>query len=97
MDAERYLRQILLAEIGEPGQRAIAEASVTVGGPAGAHEAARLYAERAGFRRIDDAGEEREPGSGDAAIVTPAARDVVAGARAVARAMVAAGTKGRRP
>lgn|SRR5688572_21027909 len=97
MDAERHLRQILLAEIGESGQRAIAESSAMVGGTSGAHDVARLYAERAGFRRVEDSAAALDPGIDDGAIVTLAARDVVAGARAALRAMIAAAGAGRRP
>jgi hypothetical protein len=90
LDAERYLRQILLAEIGEAGQRAIAAATVQLGGPPGARDVARLYAERAGFRRIEETAGELGASADDAAVLTPAAREVLAGSRAVARAMVAA-------
>ena len=97
MDAERYLRQILLAEIGESGQRAIAEAPAKLGGSSGAHDVARLYAERAGFRRFEASSGELEPGIDEAAIVTPAAREVLAGVRAALRAMTEATAEVKRP
>lgn len=76
----RFARQILLAEVGEQGQRAIGRAEARVGGTSFAHEVATLYASGAGFAEI-------VPGEivdeAPASIVTdPAARAVLAGARA---------------
>ncbi len=90
MDAERFVRQILLAEIGEAGQRAIGAATAHVLGPTSAHEVARLYAQRAGFETLAEGPAALEPGVPDDWVEAPAARDMVAGARAAARAIVAA-------
>lgn len=78
----RFLRQVLLPEIGEQGQRRIEGASAAVGGASLAHEVARLYAAGAGFAAIT-------PGEIDVDALAPAgmvkeaaAREVLAGARA---------------
>ncbi len=86
----RYVRQILLPEIGEAGQARIARSVAHVGGAGSAQEVAGRYAEAAGFASV-------EPGVLDvgslapASIVKdPAAREVLAGARAALRALRAA-------
>jgi hypothetical protein len=81
VDAVRYLRQILLAEIGAPGQERIGAATAQVKGPTAAHAVAELYARRAGFGCLADAPATVEPGATDEVVRTPAARDVLAGAR----------------
>ena len=86
-DLGRYLRQVLLPEIGEQGQRRISTRAARVGGDDGslAHEVAVLYARGAGFREV-------APGPIDRAALAPfemtkipAAREVLAGARAALR------------
>ena len=85
----RYTRQMLLAEIGEEGQRRLGEATAAVTGEGLAHEVAAAYAARAGIGHI-------VPGVVDAARLAPAfleqgaARAVVAGSRAALSAMRAA-------
>jgi hypothetical protein len=81
VDAARYLRQILLAEIGAPGQERIGAATAQVKGPTAAHGVAELYARRAGFGSVGDAAATLEPGAADEAVRTPSARDLLAGAR----------------
>jgi hypothetical protein len=78
----RFVRQILLPEIGEPGQRRIEAAFAAVAGEGLAHEVASRYAEGAGFAGV-------RPGSIDVDALAPAeivahpsARHVLAGARA---------------
>jgi hypothetical protein len=84
----RFVRQLLLPEIGEAGQRRIEASTAAVAGPASshlpdlAHEVASRYATGAGFGGL-------EPGSIDvdalapADLVTdPSAREILAGARA---------------
>lgn len=90
-DAARFLRQVLLPEIGVEGQARIQASSAAVGGGAGlAHEVAQMYARGAGFARV-------EPGLIDVdalapahVVRTPAAREVLAGARAALAALRAA-------
>ena len=89
MDRERFLRQILLPEIGEDGQRAICAGSAPVLGPTLAHEVARLYAERAGFAELTAAPEVLESGAPPEWIETESAREVLAGARAALRGILA--------
>ncbi len=76
--AARYVRQIMLREVGTHGQASIAAATARVGGSA----IAELYALRAGFSDVG-------PGSPDVDVLgpsdvvrAPAARDLLAGARA---------------
>jgi len=81
IDRARHLRQILVAEIGEPGQARIAAAEARVTGDGLAHEVAARFAEGAGFARV-------VPGEVDKAklapdfVTLPAARAVLAGSRA---------------
>ena len=79
---QRFVRQILLPEIGEAGQRRLGAASAAVGGSGLAHEVASRYAEAAGFAAVLD-------GPIDTVALAPAdivtsfpAREVLAGARA---------------
>jgi hypothetical protein len=81
----RYARQMLLAEIGEKGQRLLDAATAHVGGAGLVHEVAEAYARRAGIAHI-------APGPIDLALAPPflendAARSVVAGSRAALSAM----------
>jgi hypothetical protein len=90
LDAERFLRQLVLPEIGEAGQRAIGAGTAHVLGATGAHEVARVYAQRAGFEKLAEAPAALDAGVPEDWIEAPAAREVLAGARAAARAIVAA-------
>jgi len=87
--SRRHARQMLLAEIGENGQRRLGAATAAVAGPSLAHEIATAYATRAGMGNI-------VPGTVDASrlcpsfLEYPAARAVVAGSRAALAAMRAA-------
>ena len=83
----RFLRQILLPEIGEAGQQRLGEASAAVAGTGLAHEVAARYAEGAGFGHV-------APGVIDVDALAPTsivkdarAREVLAGARAALREM----------
>lgn len=86
--AARYVRQILLPEIGSSGQARIEGASAAVGGKDSlSHEVAELYARAAGFREV-------MPGPIDVSelapledVRSPAAREVLAGARAALAAI----------
>lgn len=83
----RYLRQVLLPEIGAEGQARISDATARVTGPAFEGEVAELYARGAGFGRVEPGGIDMD-GLAPASIVkTPAARAVCAGSRAVLAAM----------
>jgi hypothetical protein len=90
LDAERFLRQLVLPEIGQAGQRAIGAATARVLGPSGANEVARVYAERAGFEQLAEAPLPLEAGVPGDWVETEAAKEVLAGSRAAARAIVAA-------
>jgi hypothetical protein len=86
----RYLRQILLPEIGDRGQRAIAAGTAEVSAPGLAGEVAERYARAAGFEAIAAA-------EIDVGVLAPAsivrslpAREVLAGARVALAAMRAA-------
>ncbi|APR81366.1 Hypothetical protein A7982_06713 [Minicystis rosea] len=79
---DRFLRQVLLPEIGEAGQRRLSASVAAVGGDGLAHEVAARYAEGAGFASI-------APGPVDVEALAPAAivknaeaRAVLAGSRA---------------
>jgi hypothetical protein len=82
----RYARQMLLAEIGEDGQRRLAAAVARVAGQGLAHEIATAYAKRAGVGTV-------VPGAIDGSRLAPgflehaAPRAVVAGSRATLAAM----------
>jgi len=83
----RFVRQVLVAEIGERGQAAILRATARTSGQGLAAEVAARYAARAGFREIADGGVEvTAPGY----VVEPAARAVVEGALSALAAIVAA-------
>lgn len=86
---QRFLRQVLLPEIGEGGQRRLGAATAAVGGDGLAHEVAVRYAEAAGFGAVTRA---PQPIDVDAlappSVVTSApAREVLAGARAALAAL----------
>lgn len=87
MDAQRFVRQILVDGIGEAGQRAIGEADAPVAGPAFANEVASLYALAAGFGRVVEAPGPLDPAAPEAWVTDPSARAGLAGARAALRAI----------
>lgn len=78
-DRRRFVRQMLVAELGEAGQARLEEATALVSGEGLLHEVATAYASRAGMRigsgPIDEA-------LAPAFLKEPAARAVVAGSRA---------------
>jgi hypothetical protein len=82
MEMERFVRQVLLPEIGEDGQRRLCAASAAVGGAGLAHEVATRYAEGAGFAAVVAGPVDEEALAPAALVSTPAARAVLAGARA---------------
>jgi hypothetical protein len=88
-DRYRFVRQMLLAEIGESGQARFEGAVAHVAGQGLAHEIATAYATRAGLGTI-------LPGAIDEAAWAPsflessAARALVAGSRAALASMRAA-------
>jgi hypothetical protein len=78
----RFVRQVLLPEIGEAGQRRIEAGPAALAGESLAHEVATLYALGAGFSGV-------VPGPVDVAALAPEglvqtapARQILAGARA---------------
>jgi hypothetical protein len=94
-DARRFVRQMLLAEIGEAGQERIARAVAHVGAKAGearslAHEVAVAYASAAGFGAMDEGPIDVLALAPAALVKEPAAREVLAGARAALAAVRAA-------
>lgn len=89
-EAARFLRQVLLPEIGPEGQARICAASAHVAGPSRANEVAELYARGAGFKAIEAGSIDVDALAPSAIVRSPAARDVCAGARAALSAMRAA-------
>jgi len=81
VDAELYVRQVLVHEIGLAGQSAIASASAALRGDTLAHQVATSYAVAAGFGGLEAAQGPLEPKDLDASLISPAARDVLIGAR----------------
>ena len=81
-DPERYLRQIILAGVGDEGQRRLASATASVGGIGLAHEIASAYCERAGFAGIDDGPIDIERLAPIELVAETPAREVLAGSRA---------------
>jgi len=82
MDHERFVRQILLPEIGEAGQRRIGSEVAALGGDGLAHEVAARYAEGAGFASVAAGAIDVEALAPAAIVQTAAAREVLAGSRA---------------
>jgi len=79
----RFVRQILLPEIGEAGQARLAEGRAAVGGgPSLAHEIAALYARGAGFAEIGPGEIDVDALAPSAIVASPSARALLAGARA---------------
>ncbi len=82
IDADRFLRQIILPEVGEGGQRAIGGATARVGGETLAHEVAALYAHAAGFGDVVAGAIDLERLAPESLVRDETARLVLAGARA---------------
>jgi hypothetical protein len=79
---DRYVRQMMLPEIGEAGQRRIGAATAAVGGEGLAHEIAARYAQGAGFAAIAPGPVDVEASAPVALVKDDAARAVLAGSRA---------------
>jgi hypothetical protein len=82
IDRARYLRQILLAGVGEEGQQRLAAARVTL--PGGIDEptlsVARRYLARAGLAAVDEGGPPSPPPAWtNKAVSDPSARAVLEG------------------
>lgn len=91
----RFLRQVLLPEIGHAGQARIARAPAAVlpGGPGAAalaHEVAARYARGAGFGALEPGAIDVGARAPEGAVRDPAAREVLAGSRAALAAIRAA-------
>lgn len=97
-DAARFLRQVLLPEIGQAGQARIQASRAAVGGGSSlSHEVAELYARAAGFREITPGSIDVEALAPLAEVRSPAAREVLAGARAALAAVRAAAVEALAP
>jgi hypothetical protein len=100
-DAARYLRQILLAEIGEAGQARIEAAAAPVDGDGLAHEVAARYALAAGFAAVTPGPIDVDALGPPAIVALRAPQEVLAGARAALRAIresaILAGSPDREP
>lgn len=83
----RYLRQILLAEIGREGQARIGMSAARVAGEGLRHEIAGQYARGAGFKAIEPGEIAMEELAPNTVILSPVCREVCAGARAALSAM----------
>jgi hypothetical protein len=92
--SERYLRQILVAEIGLLGQRSISSSEVALRGPSLAHEVATLYAVRAGVAGVREGQLALDELAPLDLCEYPGSRQVLAGARAACRALLAAASRG---
>jgi hypothetical protein len=82
VDGERYLRQILLPEIGASGQSMICSAVAEVAGEGLAAEVAVRYARTAGFAVVSAGALEIDALAPKTACAFEASRSVLAGARA---------------
>jgi len=87
LQAARYARQILLAEIGRAGQARICEATAPVAGQAFVHQVAQRYADRVGFSTSCPGHIPVEQSAPSELLQEPAARAVLAASRAVLAAM----------
>lgn len=100
MDDPRYLRQVLLAEIGPEGQARLGAATARVlgggggGAPPLAHEVAERYARGAGFGALAEGAIDLDALAPADLVASPAARAVLAGARAALAEMRAALAQG---
>ena len=83
----RFVRQMLLPEIGIEGQARIGQATAAVGGTSPAHQIASLYAAGAGFGAIAAGAFDLDALAPRSIVATPAARDVLAGSRAALAAI----------
>ncbi|MEP7122921.1 MAG: hypothetical protein ABJE95_18485 [Byssovorax sp.] len=83
----RFVRQMLLPEIGIEGQARIGQATAAVGGNSPAHQIATLYAETAGFAAIAAGPIDGDALAPAAIVASPAAREVLAGSRAALAAI----------
>ncbi|WP_437775278.1 hypothetical protein [Sorangium sp. So ce1097] len=96
MDDPRYLRQVLLAEIGPEGQAKLGAATARVLGGGGgdapplAHEVAERYARGAGFGALAEGAIDLDALAPADLVTSPPARAVLAGARAALTEMRAA-------
>jgi hypothetical protein len=82
LDAERYLRQILLPEIGAEGQTLVSRAVATVRGGDLAGDVAVRYARTAGFGGVADGPLDLDALAPSSVCSFDAPRAVLAGARA---------------
>lgn len=87
-DLRRYARQMIVAGVGEDGQRRILEAQGAVAGVGLSHEVATSYASRAGITRI--APGEIDPALAPEFLELAAPRAIVAGSRAALAVLRAA-------
>ena len=87
MTEARFLRQVLLPEIGAEGQARICASKAAVGGTSPAHKVAELYARGAGFGAVEPGAIDVDALAPPSIVRSPAARDVCAGARAALAAM----------
>jgi hypothetical protein len=78
----RFVRQVLLPEIGEAGQQRLLAASAAVAGDGLAHEVASRYATGAGFGGLGPGAIDVDALAPADRITDPSARQVLAGARA---------------
>lgn len=83
----RFVRQMLLPEIGIEGQARIGQATAAVGGVSPAHQIATLYAAGAGFGSIAEGAIDLDTLAPRTIVPTPAAREVLAGSRAALAAI----------
>jgi len=83
----RFVRQMLLPEIGIEGQARIGQATAEVAGASPAHAVARLYAEGAGFGAIAAGPIDLDALAPLTIVSSPAAREVLAGSRAALAAI----------
>jgi hypothetical protein len=93
-DARRFVRQVLLPEIGATGQLRIEASTARVAAPRGAveppgleHEVAERYARGAGFGAVEEGPIDVGSLAPPALVPTAAAAEVLAGARAALAAM----------
>jgi hypothetical protein len=88
-DPARYVRQMLVADIGEAGQARLADAVAPLSGEGLAYDIATTYASRAGIGRVVP-GPIDERALAPSFLEEPAARAVVAGSRAALASIRAA-------
>lgn len=86
-DPERFVRQVLLPEIGAAGQARLATSTAAVAGDGLHHEVATRYARAAGLGPIVAGAIDLDHLAPSAVCVHPSARMVLAGARAALAAI----------